>query len=1008
MTLPRLAPAERLPATYRDFIETVQGAGFRGDVATDYAARLGCATDNSVYQILPQAVLHPRDKADVQLVMGLLEKPVFRGVTLTPRGGGTGTNGQSLTDGVVLDLSRHMHRILELDLEAGWVRVQPGVVLDQLNTYLAEHGVFFAPNLSPSNRATLGGMISTDAAGKGSRVYGKTSDHVVALETVFLGGQLWRSRPLADDDLAAVEARDDRAGEVHRTIHQIVSEKAAVIEEVFPAIRRFMTGYNLAKVYDAAKRRFDLNYFLAGSEGTLGVVVEAKLRITPVPAHTRLVLIKYRRFEDALASAETLAERQPSAIETVDETIMNLARQDVIFHRIRDFVEDVGEAPVAAVNLVEFQGMLPADVDARVDALVAELDAAVGQPEAPLGYYLARDREEMAALWALRKKGVGLLGNFPGPRQPVAFVEDTVVHPSRLRPYIERFRAILDGEGVRYGMFGHVDVGCLHVRPALDLKDPEDQARLRRISDQVCTLVHEFGGVIWGEHGKGMRSEYSPRFFGPLFDDLRRIKAVFDPHNQLNPGKLATAAGTQLALVRVDSPMRGSFDQQIDGPTQERFAVALKCNGNGACFDYSFDSVMCPSSKITRDRIHSPKGRAGVLREWLRLLAIRGFDASREAAGSALTAPFRALARRCRGWFSRRDYSHQVYDAMAGCLSCKACATQCPIKVDVPMFKADFLDLYHTRYPRPLRDHLVGALEGSAQMAARFPRLGNALGQNALTRVALRLLGIVEPPRFASPNLAVRLADAPASAVGEPVILVQDAFTSFFDVDAFLGVHALLTRLGFAVEVPPFEVNGKALHVKGMLRRFRAQARRTSAALEALAARGRLVGVEPAVNLVYEDEYPHVLGAAPPFRVMDPAELLGDHLERVPSAPYDGLPLLLFGHCTERTADPDATRRWQRVFSAAGVPLEIVEVGCCGMCGFYGHESEHVSESKGIFAQSWARRLEGVDPERVLATGYSCRSQVKRCAGFRPRHPAEALVAMLPAVASAARGQDAP
>ena len=995
MTIPRLAPADGLKGTYRDFIEAVRQAGFRGDVATDYAARLICATDNSVYQILPQAVLFPRDSADVQLVATLLTDPLFRGVTVTPRGGGTGTNGQSLTDGVVLDLSRHMNRILELDLEAGWIRVQPGVVLDQLNAHLAPHGVFFAPNLSPSSRATLGGMISTDAAGKGSRVYGKTSDHVLSLDAVFLGGTRWRAEPLDASRLAEAQQREDIVGRVHQTIHDIVREKAQVIDEVFPTLRRFMTGYNLAKVYDAQRERFDLTYFLAGSEGTLGVLVEAKLKITKIPSHTRLVLVKYQRFEDALASAEFLVERAPSAIETVDETIMNLAREDAIFHRIRDFVEDVGSVPVAAVNLVEFQGTDVATVDAQVAELVAEIEETLGQDGCPVGYYLADGKEEMSALWALRKKGVGLLGNFPGAKQPVAFVEDTVVHPSRLRAYIERFRDILDAEGVRYGMFGHVDVGCLHVRPALDLKDEADQARFRRISDKVCDLVHEFGGVIWGEHGKGMRSEYSPRFFGPLFEDLRRIKAVFDPHNQLNPGKLATAAGTQLALVSVDSPMRGSFDTQIDEATQARFSVALKCNGNGACFDYSFDHVMCPSSKITRDRVHSPKGRAGVLREWLRLLAVRGVDASREASGALVTAPLRVLTRRWRGWFGRRDYSHEVYDAMGGCLSCKACATQCPIKVDIPMMKADFLDLYHTRYPRPARDLMVGALEDTAPWVARFPRLANLLGQNRLTRALLRLLGIVDPPAFASPSLQKRLARLPVVTGGDRVMLVQDAFTSYFDPDAFCGVHLLLQRLGFAVETAPFVANGKALHVKGMLARFRRQAQRTSTRMRTWAESAPLVGVEPAVNLVYEDEYPHALGSDPGYRVMDVAEFLEARLESLPVLQHSGPTFKLFGHCTERTANPKAMERWQRLFEALGVTLEVIEVGCCGMCGFYGHEAEHVEESKGIFAESWAKRLKGLHPDEVLATGYSCRSQVKRCAGFRPRHPAEALAALL-------------
>ncbi|MEZ4435001.1 MAG: FAD-binding oxidoreductase, partial [bacterium] len=462
-------------------------------------------------------MLYPKSRADVVAALTLLAEPPHRDVRLTPRGGGTGTNGQSLTDGLVLDVSRHLDGILELDLAARTVRVEPGVVLDALQDHLRPHGLFFAPELSPSNRATLGGMISTDAAGKGSRVYGKTSEHVRRLTTVLLGGDVIDSAPLDDAALAALTARDDRVGAIHRTLDDIATDKAALITEVFPKLRRFMTGYDLAHI-----RRddgtFDLNAILCGSEGTLGVVVEATLALTPIPTCAALVVLGYARFDDALGSAEALVERRPAAIETIDQMVLDLARGDAIWPKVERLLGAVDSKRLQAINLVEFTGTDPAAVEERVAALITSLAAGQGS-HPPISQTIARDPADITALWSLRKKGVGLLGNAPGARKPVPFVEDTVVPPENLRAYIAEFRALLDAEGLRYGMFGHIDVGCLHVRPALDMKDPEDEARLHRISDRVCDLVQRYGGVIWGEHGKGMRTAYSPRFFGPLWPE---------------------------------------------------------------------------------------------------------------------------------------------------------------------------------------------------------------------------------------------------------------------------------------------------------------------------------------------------------------------------------------------------------------------------------------------------------------------------------------------------------
>ncbi len=1018
--IPRLAPTVHVEELYLKFLEELQRGEFSGQVRCDYATRLVTATDNSVYQVLPQAVVYPRSTADVQHLCTLLGRDEFTAIKVSPRGGGTGTNGQSLTDGIVVDLSRHMREILELDLSRGWVRVQPGVVLDQLNAHLRPHGVFFAPNLSPSSRATIGGMINTDASGKGSRIYGKTSDHVLGMTVVLADGSLLRTEPLSPQALQAESDRDDRVGRAYRGVREVVTRSGDKFATTLPKLQRFLTGYDLTHTV-GEDGRFDLGRVVTGSEGTLGFVTEARLRLTPIPKHRKLVAIRYASFDDALRAAAVLVASDPGAIETVDDKIVGLAKEDVIWTQIAHLVEGEDEPPVAAINLVEFEADDRARVDRKVDELTATLDAERDGEGAAVGYTVASEAKDIAALWNLRKKGVGLLGNAKGERRPVPFVEDTAVPPERLADYIADFRRILDRHGLQYGMFGHVDVGCLHVRPALNLRDPDDDELLARISDEVVQLVRRYGGVLWGEHGKGYRSQYTPSFFGgELYEELRAVKAAFDPHNQLNPGKLATPAGRDDKLLTIRQPTRGERDRQIPAPVRARFDTSIHCNGNGACFDYNPDAVMCPSSKVTGDRIHSPKGRAGILREWLRLVSAQGHD-----AGASLPAGRSPGLARLTGRASAPDdFSHEVYDAMNGCLACKACATQCPIKVDVPQLRAQFYEQYHTRYRRPLKDFFIAALESLLRVLAFVPALSRWLMQRKLSTFLLaRVVGLVDTPAISSRPLTKRLRgrtneafDPARLAALSPdekrrtVLVAQDAFTTFYEPDVAMAAIDVLEGLGLRVVVLPWRPNGKGMHVKGFRAAFHRVARRNAAFLSTVAELGiPIVGIEPAVTLTYREEYRHELG--PDTAPID-VQLLQEYLHaRLPDllaargarAPRLSGEYRLFAHCTERTSVPTAARQWTEVFASFGATLVAEDVGCCGMCGVFGHEREHVEESKGVFAMSWQPKLQARPraAEVVCATGHSCRAQIERHQGFMPRHPIQILAQALRASAAA-------
>lgn len=1008
--IPRLDPLTSVDPKVAAFVGALERRGFEGEIRTDAAARLSAATDNSIYQVLPAALIFPRSTADVALALRLIDEPPFHGVALTARGGGSGTNGQSLTSGVVMDLSRHMAKILALDLDEGFVRVQPGVVLDDLNAFLKPHGVFFAPNLSPSNRATLGGMVATDASGEGSRKHGKTSQHVLDVEVVLRGGIVHRTARVGGAELDALCSQSGLVGEAHKLVRDIATTRRNEIVKVFPKLRRYMTGYNLVHSAAPDGSSVDLAQLVAGSEGSLGVVTEARLRLTRLERYHAILVLRYPSFDAALASAEWLVATDPGSVETLDETVLTLARADVIYDEVRDFLVDDGAERTLAINLVEYAGDDEAGVKAKVDVLFAEIARRRGTLGVPHGHALTWKPNERESLWNLRKKGVGLLGNAPGPRKPVPFVEDTVVPPEHLQAYVREFRALLDAEGLRYGMFGHVDVGCLHVRPALDLKDPDDEARVRRITDAVTALVTRYGGLLWGEHGKGFRSELVPHHFGPvLYPELQRIKGLFDPRNQLNPGKIATPAGTRHVLVRVDGPTRGALNRQIAVADREELGTVMHCNGNGQCFDTSTDSIMCPSSKITRDRIHSPKGRATMMREWLRLLAGRGLIAAQALRATGSLPWLLRLWQRFAHSDRSRDFSHQVYDAMSGCLACKACATQCPVRVDVPDFRAQFLELYHRRYARPLGDYFTALLERMLPLMVFLPRFMNALMANPVGRwVTTSVIGIADAPLLDPDPATKRLArhGIPVSGLADlqrlpgdsrAVVVLQDAFTTFYEPAVLEASCLLLRALGFEPHVLPYFENGKALHIKGFLRAFGRVVARNAETLRGVAALGfPLIGIEPAVVLTYRDEYPKHLEGDPGFRVWLLQEWLADQTMVARVRRGKGGALRLLSHCTEQALVTRAPALWAKVFEALGAPLEIVKTGCCGMCGVYGHETAHKEDSLGIFALSWKRKIDPAgDRDRVLATGHSCRTQVERALGFTPRHPAEALLSML-------------
>ncbi len=672
--------------------------------------------------------------------------------------------------------------------------------------------------------------------------------------------------------------------------------QADLIERTFPKLNRCLTGYDLAHLREQGDR-FNLNSVLCGSEGSLGLIVEAKLNVLPIPKYSILVNVRYAGFMDALRDAKALMQLKPLSIETVDSKVLMLAMKDIVWHGVAEYFPEDPGTPTLGINLIEFSGDDEAAVQQSVHDFVLHLqrDTSVVR----LGHTLAIGADALKRVYAMRKRAVGLLGNVKGEARPQPFVEDTAVPPENLAHFIQEFRALLDSYNLQYGMFGHVDAGVLHVRPILDMKDPVQAGLIRPISDAVAALTQKHGGLLWGEHGKGLRSQYVPDYFGELYPALQELKAAFDPWNQLNPGKIATPKTlSDTRLTRVDEvTLRGELDRTIDERVWRSYDTALHCNGNGACYNFDPDDAMCPSWKGTRDRVHSPKGRASLIREWLRLQGQQGVDVVAASDHARSTSNVTSIAKRAVHTIGQRmgqqDFSHEVYEAMAGCLACKSCAGQCPVKVNVPEFRSRFLELYHSRYLRPLKDYLIGSLEYTIPYIARSPRLYNfVMGARPVRYVLEHVAGMVDSPllsitdfdaacrrwnvQTATPELLSTLGKQQRD---RSVIIVQDAFTRYFETPVLADWIELISRLGYQVYIAPFAPNGKPLQVQGFIKAFEKAARFNGEALHQLQEYEiPLVGLDPAMTLVYRQEYAKTLGSHQAPTVLLPQEWLANTL----------------------------------------------------------------------------------------------------------------------------------
>jgi len=936
-----------------------------GEVRFDKISRALYSTDASVYLIEPLGVVVAKTREDIIQALAICRN--FR-CPVTMRGGGTSQAGQAIGAGIQIDTSKYYNRLLEVNAEQMWVRVEPGIVLDELNAQLAPRGLRFAPDISTASRATIGGMVANNSSGARSVLYGKTIDHVIEQTVLLSDGSIAHFREIARNE---VPIGDTLEAACYRTVLALAAEHAVEIDRRYPKILRRVGGYNLDEFVDPAKP-INLAKMMVGSEGTLGIVLEAKLRLVPLPKAKAVMVISFADLLESLTAAPIIVGHKPSAVEVMDKSILDNTRQNAALDRIRTTFM---EGDPGATLYVEFYGDRKEDLPPRLKALEEDLRSR------RLGYAYHSETEPaaQAKIWSLREAALGLSMAMKEDAKSISFVEDTAVAPEKLRDFIDQFLQIVRSHGTTAGVYAHASVGCLHVRPVVNLKTEEGVRLFEAIAQDVADLVLQFGGALSGEHGDGLvRSPFMRQMFGPvLYEAFREIKRTFDPHGILNPGKIVDAPpiATNLrfgARYETANPTTW-FDYSEYGGMGG--AVEM-CSGVGACRK-KLSGTMCPSYMATREEAHTTRGRANTLR-----LAMTG-----RLGESGLG-------------------DKGVYEVLDLCLECRACKAECPVGVDMARFKSEFLADYWKRHGTPHAARALGNVHRMSVWGSRFAPLSNWISSSAPGRWMNEKLFDIDQrrtlPAWRRETFAKWLAkNSPRPRKGKTnVTLFNDTFTNHYDPE--IGVAALetLERGGCTVNVVRPGCCGRPLISKGLLADARAHAEKVMNGLFPIASRGeKILFCEPSCLSAVKEDAPSLLRGEAQRKAQAVAKAcsLFDEFASQLDLPLHAGPkkILLHGHCHQKSMGllPATAALLSQIPSAVVIDLDA---GCCGMAGSFGYSREHYEVSEAIANRRLLPAVEAMGAGDILvAPGTSCRHQVADLGGARATHPAVLIRSLL-------------
>jgi FAD/FMN-containing dehydrogenase/Fe-S oxidoreductase len=953
-----------------------------GDLSWDTSSLIQYSTDASAYREIPIAVAVPKTKDDL---IKLINFALVRKTSLIPRAAGTSLAGQVVGKGIIVDISKYWGKIIEVNEIEHWVRVEPGVVLDELNQFLKPTGLFFGPETSTSNRCMIAGMVGNNSCGSHSILYGSTRDHTISVKMILNDGKEYEFGPLSKEEFFKKLELKSKEGVLYRSIHSILSpsENRTEIIEQFPdpSIKRRNSGYALDLlikncIFDDSKEPFNFSNLIAGSEGTLGFITEIKLNLVPIPPKEKAVVAIHLSERNHAFKANLIALKyNPGAVEMMDNIILNCTKGNIEQQKNRFFVQ--GEP--GAILIVEFARETKQEIEQIYAKLEAELRASGYGYHFPIIW-----GENIGKVWALRKAGLGVLSNMEGDAKPVSLVEDTAIAVDKLPDYMEEFAAIISSHNLDCVYHAHIGSGELHLRPVLNLKDPKDVELFRVIAYEVAHLVKKYRGSLSGEHGDGrLRGELIPIMFGDkVYKLMHEVKQMFDPQNIFNPGKIVDTPQLNTFLRyqpgRVEKEIPTIFDFST---VQGILRAAEKCNGSGDCRKSVLaGGTMCPSYMATKDERNTTRARANILREFL--------------TQSNKKNPF--------------DHK-EIYQILDLCLSCKGCKNECPSSIDMAKLKAEFLQHWYDAHGIPFRSRLVAYITRINSLGSITPGITNFFLSNRFAApLIMKTLGF--EPRRKMPLLnrvtlkkwSKNHTNTSNSAKGK-VYLFPDEFTNYND--AHIGIKAveLLEILGYEVIIPDIFESGRTYISKGLIRTAKSIANKNIEKLSILISEDcPLVGIEPSAILSFRDEY---LDLSTSENLCNASYLSKNSLlfeeffmreigkgnikrEQFKSMVKE---MKLHGHCQQKAVASTSATKAMLSFPE-GHSITEIPSGCCGMAGSFGYETEHYDLSMKVGELVLFPEIRKTKDEIILvASGTSCRHQIKDGTGKTAYHPIEIM-----------------
>lgn len=957
-----------------------EGLKIKGEIFTDREHRVIYSTDASAYRETPLGVAYPRDEEDVIAIVEFAGKEK---INLIPRTAGTSLAGQVVGRGLIVDMSRHMTGILEINAAERWVRVQPGIVLDELNIALKPYGLFFSPETSTANRCCIGGMTGNNSCGTHSLVYGSVRDHLEEARVILSDGSIANFGPLSPQNVETKTKTPGLEGRIYKYIFNLFSdeEMRRATVAAFPdlELRRRNSGYALDELLHSSTFEpentapFNLCKVLAGSEGTIGLATELKLSLDPLPPECKRLICAHCEDDTKVYEANLVAlQHQPVAVELIDDKILNLSKENLEQQRNRFFVK----GNPAAIVVIEIAEPTPAALETKTEAIIDSLR------QRNLCYdFTVVEKEDISRVWSLRKAGLGLLSGMPGSAKPVAVIEDTAVAPYRLGAFVKDIKAMLDKLGLDCVFYGHISTGELHLRPILNLKEDKDRALFRKVATETAHIVKKHRGSLSGEHGDGrLRGEFIPLLMGEkLYDIFVEFKNVCDPHGILNRGKIVNTPPMDVSL-RSERHQLG-VATYFDFSARKGWLCAIEqCNGSGDCRKSNlFGGTMCPSYRATKDENNTTRARANLLRELL----------IHPASAKVFSQP-------------------EILNALASCLSCKGCKSECPSNVDMARYKAEYLQHHYDESGVPLTAWLTSNLSSIQRLGMIAPGLFNAaVGSSLFGGIIGSIMHFSKQrkiPAIAKQTLHSWLKkNPPAKECSRKLYLFADEFTNYMDVEIGIAFVELMRALGYDVVIPEHTDSGRVDISKGLLKKARKLARRNVEALSALIGdETPLVGLEPSCILTFRDEYPDLVGddLKEKARQLSKNALLFDEFivrefknGRISADSFTSQPLTikLHGHCHQKALVSILPSK-AMLSIPCNYKVEVIPSGCCGMAGAFGYDRNNYELSMAIGEQVLFPAVRNASAETVIAApGTSCRQQIHDGTGRTALHPVQIL-----------------